>query len=105
MGKKLTYEELQQRVEELEGEGLKCKEVEASLQRKERILSHAQKIARMGTWAIDLATGKAHMSSEMYELFDVGPDFDGDYKSILETVIHPKDRDKIKKGYEAAFRG
>lgn len=105
MGRKPTYKELQNRVAELEEEALKHKEAEASLQRNEKILNHAQKIARMGTWATDLATGKTVMSSEMYELFDVGSDFESDYKSILETVIHPEDRDKVKKGYEEAFKG
>ncbi len=105
MGRRPTYKELQQRLKELEAVALRYEEVEVSLRRNERILNHAQKIARMGTWVTDLATGKAAMSDEMYELFDVGPDFDGDYKSIVEKVIHPKDREKVKKGYEEAFKG
>jgi PAS domain S-box-containing protein len=104
MGRKPTYKELQQRVTELEEEAIKRKEAEASLQRNEKILNHAQKIARMGTWVTDLTTGKAVMSNEMYELFDVGPEFEGDYKSI-ETLIHPKDREKVKRGYEEAYKG
>jgi len=76
------------------------KRAEAALQSSEQRLREAQRLARLGSWELDHASGKCDWSEEMYAVFGVDrSDFVPSYASMLEQ-IHPDDR----AAGEAVFR-
>ncbi len=67
-------------------------EAEERLRRSERGLAAAQSLARLGSWEMDLATGKGAWSAEMYVLTGRNPaDGPPDYAGFLD-LVHPQDR-------------
>ena len=65
---------------------------QAALRENRQRLAHAQRIARLGNWEWDIATGKLWWSDEQYRIFGLDPEgFEPKYESFLETV-HPDDR-------------
>ena len=65
-------------------------------------LAEAQKMAHIGSWTWNIATGELQWSDEVYCIFGRGPqEFGSTYNSFLKYV-HPEDRDyvidAIKKG-------
>ena len=70
---------------------------EAALQEKERLLSEAQRIGRLGSWSYDLAADTIQFSDEMYRLFDVSPqDFQHDKAGFL-SLVYAADRPMMAK--------
>ncbi|NLI82910.1 MAG: EAL domain-containing protein [Deltaproteobacteria bacterium] len=74
------------------------------LRRSEARLAKAQKIARMGSWELDLETGDFHCSDETsvlcgLPLRDVKPG----RKELMEHV-HPEDRKALRKAVVSALR-
>jgi diguanylate cyclase (GGDEF)-like protein/PAS domain S-box-containing protein len=62
------------------------------LQDKERILSESQRIAHVGSWSVDLATGYISWSDEMYQIYGVKQEtFEHSIKGFFD-LIHPDDR-------------
>lgn len=60
-------------------------------------LAHAQEIASMGSWEMDVATGKEQWSPEMYKIYGLGPDdFEPSYDNFYARV-HPQDVERLKK--------
>lgn len=75
------------------------------LRRKEESLARAQRIARLGSWELDLATGELWWSDETYRIFGAGPgDFDGSYEGFL-AFVHPDDRDRMEERQQAVLDG
>ncbi|MFC7493179.1 MULTISPECIES: response regulator [unclassified Nocardioides] len=76
------------------------KELLDALLESEQQLAAAQRIAHVGSWEWDLASGRVQWSDEMCRIFDVplgtSPDFDGYLR-----LVHPDDRDLA----ETAIRG
>jgi PAS domain S-box-containing protein len=73
-----------------------------SLKESEEGLAEAQKMAHIGSWTWNIATGELQWSDEVYRIFGCEPlDFGSTYDSFLKYV-HPEDRnyviDAIKKG-------
>jgi PAS domain S-box-containing protein len=65
---------------------------EQRLRERERLLSAAQRIARLGSWRVDLEGREVDWSDEMYRLFGTDPEtFVPTPEAILER-IHPHDR-------------
>ncbi|WP_298637096.1 EAL domain-containing protein [uncultured Thiobacillus sp.] len=72
---------------------------EAALQESEQRLSAAQRIAQVGSWELDLASGKLTWSDEIFRLFEVDKAaFDVSYEAFL-GAIHPEDRDRVNRAY------
>ena len=62
------------------------------LQDKERILSESQRVAHVGSWSVDLATGYISWSDEMYQIYGVKREtFEHSMKGFFD-LIHPDDR-------------
>lgn len=61
----------------------------------ERILKEAQRIAKIGNWALDLKTGELTWSEEIYRIFEIDPrQFAASYAAFL-NAIHPEDREMV----------
>lgn len=65
----------------------------AALRELEAMRETAERVARVGSWKHDFATGLVSWSPETYKLYDVDErEFDGDFRTVLESRVHPDDR-------------
>jgi len=78
------------------------KQAEAALRQRESDLAESQRVARLGSWSLDLATNTVRLSGELYRIFDVEiTTFGGTYESLL-SAIHPDDRDRVRQVHAQA---
>ena len=76
------------------------KQAEQELRIREATLSQTQSIAHVGSWRLDMASGKLTWSDEVYRIFGLQPQqFEATYPAFLEFV-HPEDREAV----DGAFR-
>lgn len=74
------------------------KKSEEALRLSEANLAEAQQIAQIGSWEIDLRTGKILCSDQMFKIFDIEKEyFDGNLQSLLQSV-HPEDINNFNDG-------
>lgn len=75
----------------------RLRRTEQSLRQSQTRLARAQKIARMGSWEWDLASGEIYWSDELYQIFGLPV---GEPELItmewLYSLIHPLDLDTFK---------
>ncbi len=72
---------------------------EDALKESEARLNEAQRIAQIGSWEFDLASGKLIWSDETFRLFEIDKNaFGASYEAFMETV-HPEDRDRVNQAY------
>lgn len=58
-------------------------------------LEESQKLAKLGTWELNLKTNEVYWSKEMYNIYDVNPTtFELTFDNLLKRV-HPGDRDLV----------
>lgn len=58
-------------------------------------LEESQKLAKIGTWEVNLKTGKVYWSKEMYNVYDVSPDkFKLTFANLLK-LVHSKDKQLV----------
>jgi PAS domain S-box-containing protein len=71
------------------------KQAEDALRQRESDLAEAQRVAHLGNWTFDIATGAVRWSEELYRIFDIKKTaFKGTYKAFLSRV-HPDDRTRV----------
>ncbi|GFO66467.1 two-component system response regulator [Geomonas limicola] len=74
-----------------------------SLDRSQRSLNYAQKIAGLGSWEWDITTDKLEWSEAVYRIFHIDPvGFDGTYHAFLNSV-HPLDKEVVNAALETAI--
>ena len=92
MTRKPTYEQLEQRIRELESVAFRGKDTEKELEALEIDFSNAQRLAHLGTWNWDIHTGEVTWSREVYTIFGLDPaDFHPEINAIMGR-FHPADR-------------
>ena len=75
------------------------KQTEAILQQNEARLNEAQRIARVGSWELDLTSKQLHWTNEVFNLFELDKaSFEASYDAFL-NAIHPDDRDAVNTAY------
>ncbi|MFA6014778.1 MAG: PAS domain S-box protein [Gallionellaceae bacterium] len=80
---------LEQRVEERTSELLQSR----------HSLEEAQRIAHVGSWALDHVSNKLIWSDETHRIFEIAPPlFGGTYEAFLDTT-HPEDRDRVHRAF------
>lgn len=78
------------------------KRAEEELRRKREGLAQAQRIGRMGSWELDLASGTLIWSDEIYRIFEMDPaSFGASYQAFL-AAIHPEDRKRVNESYTSS---
>ncbi len=71
------------------------KHLENLLRASERGLVTAQRVAHLGSWEMEIATGELFWSDEIYRIFGVDPAaFGPSYETFL-AAVHPDDRDRV----------
>ena len=69
------------------------------LQHSRDLLNEAELIGKLGSWELDLTSGKLSWSDEVYRIFELDPaQFGPSYEGFL-NVIYPDDRDKVNEAY------
>lgn len=67
-------------------------------------LAEAQRIGHMGSWELDLASGRLVWSDEIYRIFEIDKGgFAASYPAFLERV-HPDDRAMVDRAYAESVR-
>lgn len=89
-----SHDELEQRVLE---------RTEALQEQKER-LAEAQRIARLGSWDLDLTTKHLRWSDETYRIFEIDPGLGSlTYETFL-ALAHPEDLEILESTYQESVR-
>lgn len=73
------------------------------LEYAELILEISQKLAKIGTWRIDLNTKKLSFTDTLYKLYDFPPGVDNLYEVFLNS-IHEEDRDHFNSTVQHALQ-
>jgi len=81
------------------------KEADKELRRSEALLSEAQSIARLGSWELNLQTGKAVWSNEEFGLLGYErTETEGSYERFKDA-LHPDDRERVLREMQRAING
>lgn len=86
------------------GQFVERKRTEQAVHRTAQELATAQKIARMGSWRLELATNTVTWSDELYRIFGLTP---GEPVGPLDRVLGrmpTADRDRVRRGVEESLR-
>ena len=66
------------------------------LERTRADLIEAQKMAKVGSWELDLVHNRLHWTDEVFSIVELAPDgFVGTHEAFL-NVVHPDDRQKVE---------
>ncbi|MDP9362675.1 MAG: PAS domain-containing protein, partial [Chloroflexota bacterium] len=71
------------------------KRAEEALRRSEASLAEAQRLAHLGSWELDLATGEGRWSDESYRIFGIPPGEGPLTQQRYLTLVHPDDRGRV----------
>lgn len=72
---------------------------EEKLRQSEARLAEGQRIAKLGSWELDIQAGKLIWSDEAFRVFEVDrSSFAATYQGFLDAV-HPEDRDAVNNAY------
>jgi diguanylate cyclase (GGDEF)-like protein/PAS domain S-box-containing protein len=82
----------------------RIKESTAALRESEAMLQSAQSVAQMGSWELDVASGRLSWSQETYRIFELDPDTPADYQLFL-SFVHPEDRPAVDAAWQSALNG
>ena len=80
------------------------KQAEAALQLRERQLAESQRIAHIGSWQRNLATGDMFWSDELFRIFGLDPKADNVDFTLFSEMIHPDDRPALKKAVDETIQ-
>ncbi len=78
---------------------------EDALRRSERNLAEAQRVAHIGSWEWDLATGAALRSDELHRIYGVEPGAIPGTAEAFLAFVHPDDRARAQSFERAAASG
>ncbi|NKI26949.1 PAS domain S-box protein [Arenibacter sp. 6A1] len=71
-----------------------------ALEDHEAFMSHAEEIARMGSWEWDIVKNVTRWSENLYQLFKVSPENTKVSFEYFLSKVHPDDRYMITEGYD-----
>ena len=77
----------------------------AELARLQEMRDIAEGVAHVGSVSVDLATMRSDWSPEVYRLLDVPPDTAPDFFGVLQSRVHPDDRDVLVELRDLARKG
>jgi PAS domain S-box-containing protein len=77
---------------------------EEALLASESNLKDAQRIARLGSWYLDVARNRLAWSEEVYRIFGMPLSAKLTYENFLDRV-HPEDRESVDRAWKSALQG
>ena len=79
------------------------KRAEHALKESEWQMKEVQRIANLGSWQLDYATGKLVWSDETYRILGLQQQIPASYEAFLE-VVHPGDREQVVRLFRESVR-
>ena len=67
-------------------------------------LAEAQRIAQLGSWELDLASGKLYWSDEVFRIFEIDKNLLPPSYDTFLNAIHPDDRDAVNQAYTDSLK-
>jgi len=67
-------------------------------------LNEAQRIAKVGSWELDLTTGALHWSDEVFRIFEIDPTLTNASYGVFLSTVHPDDREAINAAYARSLQ-
>lgn len=80
------------------------KHAELALRENEERLREAQRLARIGSWEIDLIGNRRVWSEEVFRTFEIDPARSDPSRETFLAVVHPEDRDAVTNAYNESLR-
>lgn len=65
------------------------------LMRNQKLLEQAERIANLGSWELNIKTKEFIWSSEMFNIYSLAEDFEGDIFDYFISIVHKDDRDMV----------
>lgn len=81
------------------------RQFEETLRRKEATLLEAQRIGRIGSWELDLATNRFEWSEETYRILGQRREATVPSPEAFLEAVHPDDRERVRRCIERALQG
>ncbi|MDZ7961501.1 MAG: PAS domain S-box protein [Aulosira sp. DedQUE10] len=79
------------------------KQTEETLRKREALLAESQRVARLGNWECEIATGKPTWSKELFHLLNLDPiELEPNYEEVL-GLWHPEDEAKLHQAIQEAI--
>ena len=79
-------------------------EAQHNLQKREALLTHAEEIARLGSWELDTSTAEIKWSDELYNIFGYDKQTVKPSLKLQEEIIEPAYREKVRRALASAVR-
>ena len=76
----------------------------SELQESKDFLDEAQRVARTGSWMLDLTTNEMRWSAETYRIYGVSAGTPLIHEAFLQHV-HPEDLDAVDRAWQATLKG
>jgi PAS domain S-box-containing protein len=93
-----------EREEQLKQEITVRKQVEATLHKSQRDLNHAQAVAHIGNWRMNVCNNTLEWSDENFRIFGIPKGTPLSYQSFLD-VVHPADRQLVDAAWKSTLTG
>ncbi|NQZ05705.1 MAG: diguanylate cyclase [Algicola sp.] len=74
-----------------------------TIAQSEAQLIDAQRVAHLGSWQRNIASGKAVWSDELYRICGLTPGLDAPTQDTLINILHPDDKDEFLAQYQRAL--
>jgi len=68
------------------------------------ILRETQRIAKLGSWELDLVNGGLEWSDEVFRMFGLDPATSEPSYRLFINVIHPEDRERVNAAYSESLK-
>ena len=76
-----------------------------ALKESENCLTQAQRMAHIGNWKWNVATGELYWSEEIYRIFGCNPENFGKTYDAFLSYVHPNDREYVINSIKNGFNG
>lgn len=87
------------RIDGITADITKRKSDEFKILQSEALLSESQRIAKIGSWELDLQKNELQWSKETFRIFEMDPkNFKASYEAFLD-LVHPTERDFVNSTY------
>ena len=76
---------------------------ETALRQSQYRLIEAQRIAKLGSWDMDLVSGQLNWSEEACRIFEIDPAISATSFDAFLDIIHSEDRDAVERAYKESL--
>ena len=102
MLKKPAYDELDQKIKDLEEDLLICKRSIETLRKNERLSKETQSLAKVGGWEFDPETNEIKWTEETYRICELPPENKPELDNII-MFFHPDERETLLHAFQEAL--